>query len=244
MEETTFASENPTGYQRGLRFGALWTMILSPYLILYFIFILLIGGLSDNSNMAQTLEFAGKSLIAFDATVFLDGLFHVLFIVTVVTLFAILRTNWPVRANLILAAGVWQMLMGFTKALISMMSFNQLGAAYIHADPALQNFLIPVAASQDGIRMALQWMDSLGVLYVWVLVSLLPSTTGLSRAIRWLGWIMAVSIIGPDPGFLLVVLLSPAWLFLLGRWMNTLVPSARAISSASKLDNLHKRETA
>ena len=226
MKETTFANEIPSGYQRVLRFGALWTMIISPYLVLYFILIILIGGLSDKSDMAQALEIAGRSPLAFDAMVLLDGLFHVLFIVTVVTLFTILRLNWPARATLILTAGVWQMLMGFTKAMISMMSFNQLSAAYIHADPALQNFLIPVAASQDGIRMALQWMDSLGVLCVWVLVSLLPSTTSLSRAIRWLGWIMAFAIIGPDPGFLLVVLLSPAWLFLLGRWMKNLVPSA------------------
>ena len=148
MKETTFANEIPSGYQRVLRFGALWTMIISPYLVLYFILIILIGGLSDKSDMAQALEIAGRSPLAFDAMVLLDGLFHVLFIVTVVTLFTILRLNWPARATLILTAGVWQMLMGFTKAMISMMSFNQLSAAYIHADPALQNFLIPVAASQ------------------------------------------------------------------------------------------------
>jgi len=231
MTETTFGGEIPTGYQRGIRFGSVWTMIISPYLILYFIVIILIGGLADNSDMAQTLEFAGKSPFAFDTTVFLDGLFHVLFIVTAVNLFTILRSNWPVRANLILAAGVWQMRMGFTKALISIMSFNQLGAAYIHADSALQTLLIPMAASQDGVRMALQWMDSWGVLWVWVLVSLLPSAAGLPRIVRWLGWIMTIAILGPDPSFLLVILLSPAWLFLLGRWMKDLVPSVTSVPS-------------
>ena len=220
----------PGGYQRGLRFGALWTMIISPYLILYFIMVIIIGGLADDGTVAQTLEFAGNSSLAFDTTIFLDGLFHVLFIVTVVTLFGLLRQNWPVRAHLILAAGVWQMVIGFTKALITIMSFNQLGAAYVHADSVLQTFLIPVAASQDGVRMALQWMDSLGVLCVWVLVSSLPLAAGLPRIVRWLGWVMAVAILSPDPAFLLVILLSPAWLFLLGRWMKSFVPSSDAPS--------------
>ena len=79
--------------------------------------------------------------------------------------------------------------------------------------------------------MALQWMDSLGVLCVWVLVSLLPSAAGLPRIVRWLGWIMTIAILGPDPSFLLVILLSPAWLFLLGRWMKDLVPSVTSVPS-------------
>lgn len=233
MVNTTSAFEIPGGYRRALRFGALWTMIISPYLIFYFIVIILIGGSADNGSLAQTLEFAGSAPFAFDTTIFLDGLFHVLFIVPVITLFGILRQNWPVRAHLILAAGVWQMVMGFTKALITIMSFNRLGAAYIHAGSSLQSFLIPVAASQDGVRMAMQWMDSLGVLCIWVLVSWLPSAAGLPRIVRWLGWIMAVAILSPDPAFLLVILLSPAWLFLLGRWMKNLVPSSEAMSDLS-----------
>jgi hypothetical protein len=207
-------------------------MVISPYLILYFILIIVIGGMADNGGIAQTLEFAGNSPFAFDTTIFLDGLFHVLFIVPVVALYAILRTNWPVRANLLLVAGAWQMLMGSTKALITIMSFNQLVSAYVHADAALRAALIPMAASQDGLRMALQWMDSLGVLCVWVLVSVLPAATGRARAVRWLGWIMAVAILSPDPSFLLVVLLSPAWLYLLGRWMKRLVPAAEGIFKA------------
>ena len=69
------------------------------------------------------------------------------------------------------------------------------------------------------MHSALQWMDSLGVMCVWILVSLLPRSTNLPRPVRWLGWIMAVAILAPDPAFLLVVFLSPFWLFLLGRWM-------------------------
>ena len=230
MTEASSALQVPAGYQRGVRFGAIWTMVCSPYLILYFILIIAIGGLVDNGGMAQTLDFAGNSPLRFDITNFLDGLFHALFIVPVVALYAILRSNWPVRASLLLVAGAWQMLMGFTKALITIMSFNQLGSAYIHGEAAMRAVLIPMAASQDGLRMALQWMDSLGVLCVWVLVSVLPEEAGLPRAVRWLGWIMAAAILSPDPAFLLVVLLSPAWLFMLGRWMKRLVPAPEQIA--------------
>ena len=32
---TTSHFQIPPGYERGIRFGAYWTMILSPYMILY-----------------------------------------------------------------------------------------------------------------------------------------------------------------------------------------------------------------
>ena len=217
--------EIPPGYQRGIRFGANWTLFISPYLILYFIMVIAIEGASSD-DIGQTLELAGKSPVAFGATVLLDGLFHVLFFVTVVTLFTALRLNWPVRASLILVCGAWQMLMGFTKALSSLLTFTQLGAAYIAGDATLRAMLLPVAAGEYGLWQALQWMDSLGVMAIWIIVSLLPPSAGLPRPVRWLGWIMALAILSPDPAFLLVILLSPVWLFLLGRWLKRLL-SAR-----------------
>jgi hypothetical protein len=86
-----------------------------------------------------------------------------------------------VRASLLLVFGTWQMLMGFTKALSSWFTFTHLGAAYVRADAALRATLLPVAAGEYGLRDALQWMDSLGVLAIWVSVSLLPSSAGLPR---------------------------------------------------------------
>jgi hypothetical protein len=83
----------------------------------------------------------------------------------------------------------------------------------------------------DGLRNALQWMDSLGVMFVWIIVSSLPQSTNLPRGVRWLGWIMTVAILSPDPAFLLVVLLSPFWLFMLGRWMRRLIPSSNLTQS-------------
>lgn len=213
----------PAGYERWIRFGATWTMIISPYIILYFILVFAVGGTGDDSNnLATLLEFAGRSPNAYIATVFLDGLFHVLAFVSFATLFAMLRVDFPVQANLILVCGAWQMLMGFTKGLISSFVLPHLGMAYLAADPALRSALVPMASAMDGLRMALQWMDSLGLMFGWILVSLLPQPTNLPRPVRWLGWIMTLAILSPDPAFLLVVLLSPFWLFLLGRWMKRL----------------------
>jgi len=213
----------PAGYERWIRFGATWTMIISPYMILYFIMVFALGrGGDDTNNFATLLESAGRSPAPYIATVFLDGLFHAVAFVTFATLFAMLRVDFPVQANLILVCGAWQMLMGFTKGLIASYVFPRLGMAYIAADPALRSALIPFASAMDGLRMALQWMDSLGVMFGWILVSLLPQSTNLPRPVRWFGWIMTVAILSPDPAFLLVVILSPFWLFLLGRWMKRL----------------------
>src|SRR5215216_2398734 len=167
----------PSGYERWVRFGAKWTMIISPYLILYFIMVIVLGTVDDSNNMAGTLEFAGKSPIPYIAVVFLDGLFHALAFVTFMTLFTALRLNFPVQANLILVCGAWQMLMGFTKGLIASFVFPRLGIAYLAADPALRSALISMAGAMDGLRMAMQWMDSLGVMFGWILISLLPQSS-------------------------------------------------------------------
>jgi hypothetical protein len=214
--------DNRIAFKGSIRFGATWTMAISPYMILYFIMVILVGA-GDTDGITSTLEFAGNSSLAFQATVFLDGFFHALFFITVATLFVILRESFPVRAGLILVCGAWQMLFGLSKVLISAYVFPQLGTAYLAADTTLRSALIPTAGAMDGLRNALQWIDSLGVLFVWIIVSLLPQSTNLPRAVRWLGWIMAVGILSPGPGFLLVILLSLPWLFLLGRWMRKLV---------------------
>ncbi len=214
----------PFGYARAIRFGANWTMAISPYLILYIILTLAIGP-ADDAGPASILTFAGKSPLAFEATAFLDGLFHALFFVTAIALFAALRETFPVQANLILVCGAWQMLIGFTKGLIACFVFPRLGSEYLAADAALQATFLPAALAMDSLHNALQWMDSLGIMFVWILVSLLPQTTGLPRLVRWFGWIMALGILIPDslfPGFLLVILFSTPWLFLLGRWMKRL----------------------
>ena len=212
----------PSGYLHGIRFGANWTMIISPYMILYSLLIILIGDASASGDVHAELTFAGNSPVANKVIAILDGTFHVLFFITTVTLFAALRLAWPVSASLILVCGAWQMLIGFTKAMFSSFTYTELGAAYLTADATTRATLIHIANAMNGLHAALQWMDSYGSMFVWILVSLLPSTSGLPRTVRWLGWIMTVGILFPDPGFLLVVLLSPFWLFMLGRWMKSL----------------------
>jgi hypothetical protein len=212
----------PAGYERGIGFGANWTMIISPYMILYFMFIALVGDLGESGNLEAELSFAGTSPVAFRAIALLDGLFHGLFFVTTVTLYAALRSRWPVRASLILVCGAWQMLLALTKALFTYFSLTGLGAPYLAADPVTRATLLPVAEALSGLHSALQWMDSLGVMSVWILISLLPQAANLPSPVRWLGWIMTLGILTPGPGFLLVVLLSPFWLFLLGRWLKGL----------------------
>jgi len=218
----TSSLDIPPGYRRAIRFGANWTLITSPYMILYLILVFAVG-LNESAGVGQVLEFAGTSPVPFGATILLDGLFHVLAFVTFVTLFAVLRWRWPVRASLILVCGAWQMIVGFTKALSSFITFTSLGAAYVAGDAALRATLVPVATGADGLRQALQLMDSYGVALIWVIISLLPRESGLPRAVRWLGWILAFALIGPDPGFLLVILLSPVWAVLVGLWLKRLL---------------------
>ena len=112
--------------------------------------------------------------------------FTALVFVTFVALFASLRAAFPVHADLILVCGAWQMLIGFTKGLIASFVFPRLGAAYLAADISLRATFIPAAMAMDSLRNALQWMDSLGVMFVWILVSLLPQSTNLPRPVRWL----------------------------------------------------------
>jgi hypothetical protein len=70
----------PPGYHRAIRFGANWTMIISPYRILFLIVILAIGGTAiDWEDIRQVLEIAGTSPVTFAAPLLLAGLFHVLF---------------------------------------------------------------------------------------------------------------------------------------------------------------------
>jgi hypothetical protein len=128
------------------------------------------------------------------------------------------------------------MLIGFTKGLFSAYTFTSLGAAYLGADEALRATVVTVATAADGLHTALQWMDSYGSMFVWMLVSLLPISVGLPRPVRWLGWIMTLGILTPGPGFLLVVLLSPFWLFLLGRWMKRLTVHPKRVSQTTYLD--------
>ena len=223
--------EIPSGYQRAIRFGANRTMVTSPYLIRSFIAIFVIGGAPIVSGeIEQALEIAGKSPVVFGATVMLDAVFHALFFVTAVTLFAVSRQRWPVRASLILVCGTWQMVVDLTKGLSSLFTFVRLGTAFVAGDSAFKATLLPVASGEYGLRLALQAMDGFGVMAIWVILSLFPTDSGIPRAVRWLGWILTLALLSATPSgptFLVVVLLFPVWLFLMGRWLMRLLPASK-----------------
>ena len=120
----------PSGYERGIRFGANWTMIISPYLILYIILVFALNNPNDSGNIVTTLEYTGSSPIAYKAIVLLDGLFHALSFVMVVSLFVVLRETFPIRASLIMVFGAWQMIVGYTKGLIA--SYDTVGEFKLH----------------------------------------------------------------------------------------------------------------
>ena len=214
-------------YETSIRFGANWTLLSSAYLIVVGVVLIAAGGFEMlTGEIEPWLQIAGNRPVFFAAGVLLDGLFHAVFFVTVVTLYTFMRERMPIRAILLLVFGAWQMILGLTKGFSSLLTFAALGEAYVAADPALQAVLIPVAEGQYGLRLALQIMDSFGIVGVWLLVSLLPARTGIPRSVRWLGWILtlaAVAAMPVGPSFMLVILLFPVWLFIMGRWLKSQV---------------------
>jgi hypothetical protein len=101
-------------------------------------------------------------------------------------------------------------------------TLTSLGTAYVASDAALRAMLIPAATAADGLRQAFHQMNSFGLAIIWIMISLLPFESGLPRAVRWLGGILALALFAPDPSFALVIVLNPIWMFLLGRWLKRL----------------------
>lgn len=223
MTTTQVSVEIPPVYRQAIRFGAFWTLGISPYLILYIIVTFLLGGVAVGiGQLKPTLEMAGSSPWRFDTVIMLDAIFHVLFFVTTVTLYAALRKQWPVSSALILACGTWQMVAGLTKGLSSVFTLSPLGAAFVGSNTTLKATLLTFASSLYGLRLALQTMDSFGIVVIWLVISMLPSSSGIPRLVRGLGWIMSLAILAATPSgptFFIVVLLFPVWLFIMGRWL-------------------------
>ena len=221
--------EPKSTYRRALLFGANWTMVVpGVYLILSAVAIFAVGGFAVLSgDIPSALELAGKSPAVFGAVVMLDGVFHILFLISAVTLYMALRGSWPVRAALILACGFWQMIVGFTKGLSSLLMFTPIGSAYVVGDAATRATLTAVGSGFYGLRLALQTMDGFGILVIVIILSLLPAGS-MPRSIRWLGWAITIALLSATPSgptFILVIILFPVWAFLVGRWLKTQLPA-------------------
>ena len=84
-------------------------------------------------------------------------------------------------------------------------------------------------------------MDTYPLVAIWVLLSLLPASAGLGRVARIMGWIVAsalildglLQLVGIDtPLFLVVVLISPPYFFLLGSWLKRISRGALVLDPA------------
>src|SRR5215472_16464951 len=181
---------------RALRLAAFFTMAVTAFYPLLFIgagflIMLLTGdfGIPDLSTRAG-LTYAGQFQTAATIGSLADGFSHVVFFVTFVAVFAVLRRNWPVRATLIVVGAAWQLVVGFTKALTSVYIITSLGALYLATPLSGRAEFLPVGTLAQGLRQGLQDMDTYGVVAVWLLLALLPRATGIPRLLRWLSVVM------------------------------------------------------
>ena len=232
---------------RALRIAAFFTMAVTAFYPLLFLgtgFLLLqltgnfpIADLSTRAGLAYAGQFPTAVMIGSLA----DGFSHVVFFVTFVAVFAVLRRRWPVRATLIVVGAAWQMVVGLTKALTSAYIITSLGSLYLATPLSGRGAFLPVGTLAQGLRQGLQDMDTYGVVAVWLMVALLPGATGIPRLVRWLGGVMTVAILQPwwDLGFPLALLLAAVWAILLGLWLkrqavtSSATPASTAVATPS-----------
>jgi len=232
---------------RALRIAAFFTMAVTAFYPLLFLgtgFLLLqltgnfpIADLSTRAGLAYAGQFPTAVMIGSLA----DGFSHVVFFVTFVAVFAVLRRRWPVRATLIVVGAAWQMVVGLTKALTSAYIITSLGSLYLATPLSGRGAFLPVGTLAQGLRQGLQDMDTYGVVAVWLLIALLPGATGIPRLVRWLGVVMSIAILQPwwDLGFPLALLLAAVWAILLGLWLkrqavtSSATPASTAVATPS-----------
>jgi len=177
----------------------------------------------DQAGLEQAGRFAGLVTTAS----MLDGTNHLVFFVTWVGVFIATFKMWPVRAALVLVLGAMSLAFGLTKAITTSYIATSLGARYL-ADPSANESLFAGKVA-DGLRAGLQDMDTYPLAAIWVLLALLPSAAGLGRVARIMGLVLASALVFDgvlhlasidSPLFLVVVLVSPPYFFILGNWLK------------------------
>ena len=232
---------------RALRLAAFFTIAVTAFYPLLFLgagFLLLqLTGNFPIADLSTTagLAYAGRFPTAATIGSLADGFSHVVFFVTFVAVFAVLRRRWPVRATLIVVGAAWQLVVGFTKALTSVYIITSLGSLYLATPLSGRGAFLPVGTLAQGLRQGLQDMDTYGVIAVWLLLALLPAASGIPRLVRWLGVVMTVAILQPwwDFGFPLALLLAAVWAISLGLWLkrqavtSSATPASTAVATPS-----------
>jgi hypothetical protein len=239
------------GYGKSLsRLAEFTRWITAPWILLAIASIIgvqILTGTEPFHPLDRTgLEHAGHFGGLVTTASLLDGTNHLVFFVTWVAVFIAILRVWPVRAALVLVLGAISLAFGLAKGITTSYLATTLGAAYL-ANPTEQTSLLAAGKVADGLRAGLQDMDTYPLVAIWVLLSLLPASAGLGRAARIMGWILAsalilgglLQLIGVDnPLFLVVVLISPPYFFLLGSWLKRIsrgavVPDPARSQSAS-----------
>jgi hypothetical protein len=228
-------SASPPGYGRSLSQLAGFTRwITAPWILLVIASAITVQSVTgvgafhalDQAGLEQAGHFGG--LVA--AASMLDGTNHLVFFVTWVGVFIAIFRVWPVRAALVLVLGAISLAFGLTKAITSSYLATSLGATYL-ADPTAKDSLLAAGKVADGLRAGLQDMDTYSLAAIWVMLALVPSNAELGRTVRIMGWILAsalildglIHLLGVDsPLFVVVVLVSPFYFFLLGNWLKRL----------------------
>ena len=233
------------GYSRSLRRLAAFTRwITAPWILLVLASGIAVQSLTgteafhvlDQAGLEQAGHFGG--LVA-TATMF-DGANHLVFFVTWVAVFIAIFRMWPVRAALVMVLGAISLTFGLTKAITTSYLATTLGAAYL-AEPTERASLLTAGKVADGLRAGLQDMDTYPLVAIWVLLSLLPASAGLGRAARIMGWVLAsallldgvLHLVGVDsPLFLVVIVVSPPYFFVLASWLKRLSRNGLVLNSA------------
>jgi len=244
-------SATADGYRRSLSLLAGFTRwITAPWILVVIASAITVQRLTgtdafhslDQAGLEQAGRFAGLVTTAS----MLDGANHLVFFVTFVGVFIATFKMWPVRAALVLVLGAMSLAFGLTKAITTSYIATSLGARYL-AEPTAKESLFAAGKLADGLRAGLQDMDTYPLAAIWVLLALLPSAAGLGRAVRIMGWVLAAALVfdgvlhlaGIDsPFFVVVVLVSPPYFFILGNWLkrisrNGLVMNPTASRTAS-----------
>jgi len=233
------------GYGKSLsRLAEFTRWITAPWILLVIASIIkvqILTGTEPFHPLDRTgLEHAGHFGGLVTTASMLDGTNHLVFFVTWVAVFIAFLRVWPVRAALVLVLGAISLAFGLTKGITTSYLATTLGAAYL-ANPTEQTSLLAAGKVADGLRAGLQDMDTYPLVAIWVLLSLLPASAGLGRVARIMGWIVASALIldgllhlvGIDsPLFLVVVLISPPYFFLLGSWLKRISRGALVLDPA------------
>ena len=233
------------GYGKSLsRLAEFTRWITAPWILLAIASIIgvqILTGTEPFHPLDRTgLEHAGHFGGLVTTASLLDGTNHLVFFVTWVAVFIAILRVWPVRAALVLVLGAISLAFGLAKGITTSYLATTLGAAYL-ANPTEQTSLLAAGKVADGLRAGLQDMDTYPLVAIWVLLSLLPASARLGRVARIMGWILAsafilaglLQLVGIDnPLFLVVVLISPPYFFLLGSWLKRISRGALVLDPA------------